>query len=154
MKVKSESEVVQSCLTLSNSMDCSLPGSSVHGIFQARVQEWGAAAFSNILHSSLIYKDTQKIDFLRYPYLTFILRLKTGCMPCQKGHSETFFPQNLSPHLSHIYHYQEIHLRGRQLWGGYPKEAEVFVISQSSPGLMCLPSVLFSLMLYQVLLEL
>ena len=40
MKVKSESEVTQSCLTLSDSMDCSLPGSSVHGIFQARVLEW------------------------------------------------------------------------------------------------------------------
>ena len=42
MKVKSESEVAQSCLTLSNPMDCSLPGSSIHGIFQARVLEWGA----------------------------------------------------------------------------------------------------------------
>ena len=42
MKVKSESEVTQSCLTLSDPMDCSLPGSSVHGIFQARVLERGA----------------------------------------------------------------------------------------------------------------
>ena len=46
MKVKNESEVIQSCLTLSDPMDCSLPGSSVHGIFQARVLEWGATAFS------------------------------------------------------------------------------------------------------------
>ena len=46
MKVKSESEVAQSCPTLSDSMDCSLPGSSIHGIFQARVLEWGAIAFS------------------------------------------------------------------------------------------------------------
>ena len=46
MKVKSESEVTQSCTTRSNSMDCSLPGSSVHGIFLARVLEWGATAFS------------------------------------------------------------------------------------------------------------
>ena len=46
MKVKSESEVAQSCLTLSDPMDFSLPGSSVHGIFQARVLEWGAIAFS------------------------------------------------------------------------------------------------------------
>ena len=46
MKVKSESEVAQSCLTLSDLMACSLPGSSVHGIFQARVLEWGAIAFS------------------------------------------------------------------------------------------------------------
>ena len=44
MKVKSESEVAQSCPTLSDPMDCSLPGSSVHGIFQARVLEWGAIA--------------------------------------------------------------------------------------------------------------
>ena len=46
MKVKSESEVAQSCLTLSDPMDCSPPGSSVHGIFQARVLEGGAIAFS------------------------------------------------------------------------------------------------------------
>ena len=44
MKVKSESEVAQSCLTLSDPMDCSLPGSSVRGIFQARVLEWVAIA--------------------------------------------------------------------------------------------------------------
>ena len=46
MKVKSESEVAQSCLTLSDPMDCSLPGSSIHGIFQARLLEWGVIAFS------------------------------------------------------------------------------------------------------------
>ena len=46
MKEKSENEVAQSCLTLSDPMDCGLPGSSVHGIFQARVLEWGAIAFS------------------------------------------------------------------------------------------------------------
>ena len=44
--MKSESEVAQSCPTLSDPMDCSLPGSSIHGIFQARVLEWGAIAFS------------------------------------------------------------------------------------------------------------
>ena len=47
MKVKSESEVTKSCPTLSDPMDCSLPGSSVHGIFQARVLEWVAIAFSD-----------------------------------------------------------------------------------------------------------
>ena len=46
IKVKSESEVAQSCLTLRYSRDCSLPGSSIHGIFQARVLEWVAIAFS------------------------------------------------------------------------------------------------------------
>ena len=46
--MKSESEVAQSCPTLSDLMDCSLPGSSAHGIFQARVLEWVAIAFSNL----------------------------------------------------------------------------------------------------------
>ena len=49
MKVKSESEVTQSCPTLPDPTDCSLPGSSVHGIFQARVLEWGAIAFSEYI---------------------------------------------------------------------------------------------------------
>ena len=51
MKVESESEVTQSCPTLSDPMDCSLPGSSVHGIFGATVLEWGAIAFSQYAHS-------------------------------------------------------------------------------------------------------
>ena len=50
MKVKSESEVTQLCRTLRDPMDCSLPGSSFHGIFQARVLEWGAIAFSEVPH--------------------------------------------------------------------------------------------------------
>ena len=48
MKMKSESEVAQSCPTLRDPMDCSLPGSSIRGIFQARVLEWGAIAFSRV----------------------------------------------------------------------------------------------------------
>ena len=51
MKVKSESEVAQSCPTLSNPMDYSLPGSSIYGIFQARVLEWDAIAFSTMRNS-------------------------------------------------------------------------------------------------------
>ena len=54
MKVKSESEVAQSCPTLRDPMDCSLPGSSFHGIFQARVLEWGAMAFSKKTDNSLL----------------------------------------------------------------------------------------------------
>ena len=57
MNVKSESEVAQLCPTLRNPMDCSPPGSSVHGIFQARVLEWGAIAFS-----IFIYTWNQKIN--------------------------------------------------------------------------------------------
>ena len=52
MKVKSESEVAQSCPTLSDPLDLSLPGSSIHGIFQARVLEWGVIAFSVIYHNT------------------------------------------------------------------------------------------------------
>ena len=64
MKVKSESEVTQSCPTLSNPKDCSLTGSSVHGIFQARVLEWGAIAFSdsmNLIYISLVTGDIESI---------------------------------------------------------------------------------------------
>ena len=49
MKVESEREVAQSCPTLSDPMECSLPGSSIHGIFQATVLEWGAIAFSHLI---------------------------------------------------------------------------------------------------------
>ena len=56
MKVKSESEVAQWCPTLSDPMDCSPPGSSIHGIFQARILEWGAIAFSN---SPLLFNSHQ-----------------------------------------------------------------------------------------------
>ena len=52
MKVKSESEVAQSCLALHDPINCSLPGSSVHGIFQARVLEWGAITFSILVASN------------------------------------------------------------------------------------------------------
>ena len=62
MKVKSESEVAQLCPTLSDPMDCSLPGSSIHGVFQARVLEWGAIAFSDsALYCCQIFK-LGKID--------------------------------------------------------------------------------------------
>ena len=66
MKVKSESEVAQLCWTLSDPMDCSLPGSSIHGIFQARVLEWGAIAFSRWFFLPLIYLATVFLilDFL------------------------------------------------------------------------------------------
>ena len=65
MKVKSESEVPQSCPTLSDPMDCSLPGSSVHGICQAKVPEWGAIAFSGTRYQSPQKKlEIQRICFM------------------------------------------------------------------------------------------
>ena len=62
MKVKSVREVNQSCLTLSDPMDCSPPGSSVHGIFQARILEWGAIAFSDIKEMWKQYTELYKKD--------------------------------------------------------------------------------------------
>ena len=62
MKVKSESEVAQPCPTLRDPMDCGLPGSSVHGSFQARVLEWGAIAFSQSLWASSIYSNLQLVN--------------------------------------------------------------------------------------------
>ena len=62
IKVKSESEVVQSCPTLSDPMDCSPPGSPVHGIFQARVLEWGATAFSNCKHRAVMESTTSRLS--------------------------------------------------------------------------------------------
>ena len=67
MKVKSESEVAQSCPTLSDTMDYSLPGSSVRGIFQARVLEWVAIDFSGISH--------------RYTYIPSLLNLPPISLP-------------------------------------------------------------------------
>ena len=67
IKVKSESEVTWSCPTLSVPMDWSLPGSSVHGIFQARVLEWGAVAFSDFF---LTYSHSSLLGLQRYVYLT------------------------------------------------------------------------------------
>ena len=82
MKVKSETEVVQSYLTLNDPMDCSLPDSSIHGIFQATVLEWGAIAFSqNTLYWTLnsnqnfvlLCNDTPRPDHSHQPYYRKIL---------------------------------------------------------------------------------
>ena len=62
MKVKSEREVTQSCPTLHDPMVCSLPGSSVHGIFQARVLEWGAIAFTYLTLMQTPYPDIALTD--------------------------------------------------------------------------------------------
>ena len=72
-KVKSESEVTQLCPTLSDPMDCSLPGSSIRGIFQARVLEWGATAFSVFAPSYF------EIEFC------ICQRTQNSCFACQSG---------------------------------------------------------------------
>ena len=70
MKVKSESEVAQSCPTLRDPMDYSLPGSFVHGIFQARVLEWGAIAFSDKIYNELQIHTTQQGEYSQYFIIT------------------------------------------------------------------------------------
>ena len=72
MKVESESEVTQSCLTLSDPMDCSLPGSSVHRIFQARVPEWGAIAFSLLLIRQTYIKQNKNFRAPCYINFTYL----------------------------------------------------------------------------------
>ena len=80
IKVKSESEVTQSCLTLRDPMDCSPPGSSVHGIFQERVLEWGSIAFTETeqLEDSYsnYFSSNKANDFshrlLKKPYFCFV----------------------------------------------------------------------------------
>ena len=69
IKVKGESEVAQLCLTPSDPMDCSPPGSSIHGIFQARVLEWVAIAFSDmVLQKVLNEKNSQNLLQIKIPY--------------------------------------------------------------------------------------
>ena len=103
MKVKRESEIAQSCPTLSNPMDCSPPGSSVHGIFQARVLEWGAIAFSKEdtsismlllgkleLSSSDLPKVTQVVNGRREIFLNLYLSLNPRVFPvCQASDEES-----------------------------------------------------------------
>ena len=76
IKVKSESEVTQLCPTLSDPMDCSLPGSSVYGIFQARVLEWGAIAFSTSIHDYWKNHSINYTDMLSGFMIPFIPRSK------------------------------------------------------------------------------
>ena len=74
MKVKSESEVAQSCPTVSDPMDCSPPGSSIHGIFQARVLEWDASSTLRLL-GKLEGKDRKSLQNVGIPQLVIILIL-------------------------------------------------------------------------------
>ena len=81
MKVKSENEVAQLCPTLSDPMDCSLPGSSVHGIFQAGVLEWGAIAFSR---ESLV-KPNYKCSLLNNFWANLVIKPTSGAITVFRG---------------------------------------------------------------------
>ena len=82
MKVKNESEVTQSCPTLSDPTDYSLPGSSIHGIFQTRVMEWGAIAFSsNHFILSLLKRSNKGLSSQSYGFAVVMYR-------CESDHKE------------------------------------------------------------------
>ena len=81
-KVKSESEVAESCPTPSDPMDCSLPGSSIHRIFQAGVLEWGAIAFS-IVTSKLAHTWPWHKGILEYPFLSILVEVRAIDWSCK-----------------------------------------------------------------------
>ena len=90
MKMKSESEVAQSCLTLSNPMDHSLPGSSIYGTLQARVLEWGAIAFSAMEYYSAIKRNTFESVLMRWMNLEPIIQSEVSQKEKDKYHSNTY----------------------------------------------------------------
>ena len=92
MKVKSESEVAQSCLTCSDSMDCSPPGSSIHGIFQARVLEWGAI----VTPWTVAYEAPLSMEFSRQEYWSGLPFLSPGDL----------FDPEIEPCLLYLLHWQ------------------------------------------------
>ena len=102
MKLKSESEVTQSCPTLSDPMDCSLSGSSIHGIFQARVLEWGATAFSR---RTLVGKVMSLLlNMLSRLLITFLPRSKHLLMSWLQSPSAVILqPQNKVSHCFHCF---------------------------------------------------
>ena len=89
MKVRSESEVAQLCPTLRDPMDCSLPGSSVHGIFQARVLEWGAIAFSDSWLHLLTWFWQRKEDEVQH----FGNQMTLNMFPMKLRHTKAQFSQ-------------------------------------------------------------
>ena len=92
MKVKSESEAAQSCPTLSDHMDCSLPGSSVHGIFQARGLEWGAIAFSEDKYITRLYRACNPIFMSHSKHIedTYVL-YRTHCIVSKLIHGTNIY---------------------------------------------------------------
>ena len=103
---ESESEVTQLCLTLSDPMDCSLPGSSIHEIFQARVLEWGAIAFSDIVKQKIRIKKIISALSPQFFLFLFLVPVKWRVIQ-QIVKSDCTFLQNYSTdfHLKSIVGY-------------------------------------------------
>ena len=107
MKVKSESEVTQSCLTPSNPMDCSLPGSSVHGIFQARILEWVAIAFSELCMSRV------QVRFKVLAYRHFTINITT--LPLNSFLWCYIINSFMTMHIISPENFQSLHVQGPYL---------------------------------------
>ena len=121
MKVENESEVAQSCPTLSDPMDCSLPGSSIHGIFQATVLEWGAIAFSQGSYNNLqiCFWETIPPTFLIFKFLGLLILSTATRVDRQPKTSQTdLIWSNTTTLLGVIRHKQT-------KWEGY-KPAETY----------------------------
>ena len=112
MKVKSQSEVAQSCLTLSDPMDCSLPGSSVHGIFQARVLAWGAIVLSEAISNCPLLFPSSILDtfwpggchifLFSFSYCSWGSHGKKTDIVCHSRLQLTVFCQNSLPWSVHL----------------------------------------------------
>ena len=134
MKVKSESEVsqvvylkvIQSCPTPSDPMDCSLPGSSVHGIFQARVLEWGAIAFSGKLDSFMQKNQIGLLSYTKHKNKlkwTKGLNSMLGTINLEENVGSTFFETRLNSLLgeSGSMSLQERETKAKVIKGNYNK---------------------------------
>ena len=108
MKVKSESEVAQSCPTCSDPMDCSPPGSSIRGIFQARVLEWGAIAFSVLRLWPPKYTSEPSTPAVPHLSISFLPEL-----PSITSQPVSPFPFLLQVHFSYLDPYDVAKLQGR-----------------------------------------
>ena len=107
MKVKSESEVAQLCPTISDPMDCSLPGSSIHGIFQARVSEWGATESSGHLITS-VYRGHLEKHWINFsgPIFFKAISLKVTMEICRKIYTFKLYTKPFKKIL-HVKHKQD-----------------------------------------------
>ena len=115
MKVKNENEDAQSCLTLRDPMDCSLPGFSVHGIFQARVLEWDAIAFSVFFYSSILYwsivnwqcyvhhRYTAKWFSYTHTHILFQILISIWCCLVAKSGPALCNPMDCGPPLTSVH---------------------------------------------------
>ena len=130
MKVKSESEDTQSCPTLQDPMDCSLPGSSVHGILQARVLEWIAIAFSDTLSKWDLKQNKQaNKNALGEPSNIFLKNILKGLKiiinSLQSSNSTSgYIPKKIESKVSKRYFYTHIHsstiFNGKKLEATHP----------------------------------